>query len=343
MVVMVVGATGCGDDAPSDDGSGGGASSGDGGAGGGASDGGSDGSGGDGGDATSTTSGTGTTASTTSTGQEQFTLEVSTALEGDSIALATNLPLQIDVCLGLPVAGLSCADDDVDGLVDAWEDVVLDRLRPLVILDEDEELVGAADFAVGLVGRVAPVGDRIHVFMMLGYAEDFGSCGFTAHHGDSERVALRLAPHGDTPGGVVVEAAYTAAHEGTENDHGRLFVGPDLAELTFGADPVLQEPRWAVFASANKHATYGSLAICEGVSNTPCLDEDCGPDGVDPADYALLFPFVNAGEESAPLATDLSMLGFPGDDAWAAQDFCGGLGGDGCSSPVRDKLLADPF
>ena len=62
-----------------------------------------------------------------------------------------------------------------------------------------------------------------------------------------------------------------------------------------------------------------------------------------PADYQRLFPFVNAGEESAPRVSDLSSLGFPGDDAWAAQDFCGGLGGSGCSAAVRDKLLADPF
>ena len=46
---------------------------------------------------------------------------------------------------------------------------------------------------------------------------------------------------------------------------------------------------------------------------------------------------------AAPLTSFLTAIGFPGDDAWAMQDFCGGLGGTGCSSAVRDKLLVDPF
>ena len=40
---------------------------------------------------------------------------------------------------------------------------------------------------------------------------------------------------------------------------------------------------------------------------------------------------------------DLGPVGFPGDDAWADQDFCGGLGGSVCSSSVRSKLVTDPF
>ena len=99
-----------------------------------------------------------------------------------------------------------------------------------------------------------------------------------------------------------------------------------------------------VYPSADKHATYATIAICEGVSVVPCFDEDCAPDGVnDPSKFDRLPPFVNAGEETAPLVSDLTAIGFPGDDAWADQDFCGGLGGATCSAPVRDKLLNDPF
>jgi hypothetical protein len=99
-----------------------------------------------------------------------------------------------------------------------------------------------------------------------------------------------------------------------------------------------------VFPSQDKHATYVSIDVCENISPVPCLDEDCGPDGVaNPSEYDLLPPFVNAGEEAHPRVTDLTMIGFPGDSAWADQDFCGGLGGGGCSSAVREKLLSDPF
>lgn len=273
-------------------------------------------------------------------------LSVHTALEGSTLQLLTNLPREAATCAALPVTGAPCEDLDLDGLTDAWEDVVLDRLRPAVILDEDEQLVGDANAVQGIVGRVAPAGGAVRVFMMLGYSKDYGSCGgFTGHNGDSERVALSLVPvlNGD-PGDVQIDAAYTAAHEGTSNDHGHVFTGAELSQLTFGNDVTLGEPRWAVYSSADKHATYGSIAICEGVSIIPCFDEDCAPDGVaNPADYVRLFPFKNAGEEAHPLLTDLGSLGFPGDDAWATQDFCGGLGGSGCSSAVRDKLLADPF
>ena len=59
--------------------------------------------------------------------------------------------------------------------------------------------------------------------------------------------------------------------------------------------------------------------------------------------FDRLPPFVHAGEEATPIVDDLTDLGFDGDSAWADQPFCGGLGPNGCSSPVREKLLVDPF
>jgi hypothetical protein len=277
---------------------------------------------------------------------EPFVLEASTELVGSTLLLRCNLPRDVPTCLALDTAGAPCQDLDQDALVDAWEGVAIERLRPVVVLDEDEQLVSDRAAVVAVVARVAPVGDAVHAYMMLGYSKDYGSCGgFTSHNGDSERVALQLiAEPGGGPGDVRIAAAYTASHEGTANSHSRVFTGDDLSELTFGDDVALGEPRWFVFASSDKHATYARKDVCEGISIIPCFDEDCGPDGVAaPADYELLPPFVNAGEEANPLVTDLASVGFPGDDAWATQDFCGGLGGTGCSSPVREKLLVDPF
>ena len=222
---------------------------------------------------------------------------------------------------------------------------MLDRLRPFVRLDEAEQLVNEPGTATGLVGRVTPRGGYVLVYMMLGYARDYGSCGgLSAHNGDSERVALELELLDETGGDAVVQQAYTAAHEGTVNDHGMVFGAGDLTTLVHEADPSFGQPRWVVFSSANKHATYASVAICEGISPLPCLDEDCDPDGVaDPSPFTRLFPFANAGEPTAPLLGDLSGLGFPGEDAWLDQDFCGGLGGSGCASSVLEKLTVDPF
>lgn len=184
------------------------------------------------------------------------------------------------------------------------------------------------------------------MIVVQAYSRDYGSCGFTAHNGDPERVALHLvAPPGGGPGDVLATGAYTAAHEGTATDHGRFFTADDFVELTYADDAATGQPRWVVFPSADKHATYASLDICENISAIPCFDEDCGPDGVDdPAAFDLLPAYVNAGEDAARRVEDLGPLGFAGEDAWADQAFCGGLGTtDECSTKIRDKLLDDPF
>ena len=278
-------------------------------------------------------------------GAAPFVLEVHTELDATpGLVLRVNLPYDAAACAALPFEA-PCDDADGDGLSDLWEQAALERLRPIQRLDEQEPLVGDANAVLGDVGRVAPSGNRVHVFIMLGYSRDYGSCGFTAHNGDSERVALELEPlAGGGPGDVRVKQAYTAAHEGTISDHGRVFADAGLLELVHDTDPVFLEPRWVVYPSQSKHGTYATIAICEGISIIPCFDEDCAPDGVpNPQDFDRLPPVVNAGEEALPFVTDLTAIGFPGDDAWAAQDFCGGLGGGTCSAPVRDKLLASPF
>lgn len=278
-----------------------------------------------------------------------FALDAHTLLTPEgALGLTTNLPALTAACQAVQAAGVPCLDADEDGLADAWEDLVLERMQPLSRYDEDEPLVADASFVTANVGRVALIAAEpleVNVYVMLGYSRDYGSCSFTSHNGDSERVALKLRQMGDAPGDVSVAAAYTAAHEGTATDHGRVFSGADLSQLSFTDDPATGEPRWVVFPSASKHATYATVDICEGISVIPCFDEDCNPDGVsDPATFDRLPPVHNAGEEQRPLLTDLGAIGFPGDDAWADQEFCGGLGnGEACSSAVREKLLNDPF
>jgi hypothetical protein len=110
------------------------------------------------------------------------------------------------------------------------------------------------------------------------------------------------------------------------------------------ADPVSGEPRWVVFPSRDTHASFATLEMCQALTSDPCLQESCGYDGPsDAGAFERLLPFVNAGEESAPRVTDLSPIGFPGEDAWLDQDFCGALGGSSCAFSVRQQLLSDPF
>ena len=96
-------------------------------------------------------------------------------------------------------------------------------------------------------------------------------------------------------------------------------------------------------SSKNKHATYITPSVCAGISPIPCFSEECGP-AVDPAvGGGQTFPIYNAGEPDMPLMTDLTAIGFPNEDAWADQDFCGGLGGVLCSGSILSKLTANPF
>ena len=254
----------------------------------------------------------------------------------------------------------SCADADGDGLVDAWEASVLEHLRPTVTFDEGEPLLkkGSKDVFASLA-RVAPVGtDRVLVNILLLYTRDFGAQNplcfhASSHAGDVEHVALELQLVG-TKGDAVVRRMYTTGHEGTEDDQSRVFEGAALGTLVYLDDPATGEPRWNVYASRSKHATYATKKLCESshfksLTHRFCLDEDCSPDGVsDPARFTVLPPVTNAGEPAHHLVDALDALGFPGEAAWTDARFCGGLKVDAnayenCPPPVKDKIAEDPF
>ena len=283
---------------------------------------------------------------------QAFVLTANTELNAQNgLVLRTNLPAKTQDCLAVPAAQVPCADEDQDGLADAWETLVLERFHPIRRLDEDEQAFGADPGAIfGDVGRVAFAPGtplfRAHVMIMLGYSIDYGSCGgFTGHNGDSERVALNLEQISGTLGDVQMVQAFTTGHEGTSNDQSTLIAPQDFNTFIYATTFDNGQPRWVVFPSADKHATYATVSQCEGVSFIPCVDEDCGPDGVaNPALFDKLPLVINAGEDAHHLVDDLSVVGFPGDDAWLDQDFCGGLDrSNGCSSAARTKLLNDPF
>jgi len=265
--------------------------------------------------------------------------------------LRTNLPAHVTDCDASALEGLDCADLDADGLVDQWEDALLDRLRPLQRFDEVEPLIDDSTAVLADVGRVfvaSEVPFVVRAFIMLGYSQDYGSecLGVSGHNGDSERVAAELTALDGEAGAFEVSRWYTAAHEGTVNDHSQVFAGSST-ELEFVDElhGALPEPRWVVFPSERKHGTYANVAICEAVAPfVPCVDEDCAPDNVAaPSLFDRLPAIANAGEQAAPRLDDLSSLGFSGDYAWVDQPFCGGLARGMCSSSVLEKLTLDPF
>lgn len=277
---------------------------------------------------------------------------------GGGLRIETGVAARMADC---KAAGDACSDRDGDGLVDAWEAAILDRLRPAVTFDEDEPLMKQDNHdAFAMLGRVFPrANGHVVVNVLLLYTRDYGAqnpvCLHTSRHaGDVERVAMDLELSADGRSASVV-AAFTTGHEGTEDDQSRVWKGAELGStLRYVDDPSTHQPRWQVFPSQNKHATYATVEQCQGVhlkqwTHDFCIDEDCKPDKVrDPARFTRIPPIANAGEPGKPLTDDLGGLGFPRERAWSDDKFCGGLQVDAdakkdCPPSVKSKLLRDPF
>lgn len=281
--------------------------------------------------------------------QQEVSTRAATALRDGALVVRASVPAWTESCA-------SCADVDHDGLVDAWEDALLDRLRPRMALHPDEPLIGDPDGRFGYVARVfRPEGgprDVVRVIVVTGFSFDpgvllFGKIPLSAHDGDSERVAIELSVRGDGRE-AVLRRAYFAAHEHTPNDHSRVYSETEVKhELTYGKDPNGQ-PRWVVFPSRAKHPVFPNAEVCAETSlkGTGLFRERCAKSEAE--GHPVLPPIVNAGEPEHHRVDDLAAVGFPGDEAWVEQRFCGGfrakprLGG-GCAESIAEKLLDDPF
>ena len=264
------------------------------------------------------------------------------------LAVHVTVPMRVDACRPLEPLGIRCDDIDEDDLVDAWEDALLGRLTPVVRFADDEPAFTDPEARFAAVGRVAPRHDgHILVVVTLLYTHDYGSCGVGAHPGDAERVALLLEPYEDHD--VVVTAVFLAAHEGGarfgpgELHHMRYVDDGNPAYASYDQRSCGAEPRWLVFSSKGKHATYVSAQVCEDARKFICLEEDCGAPYETPQPFDRTPPVFNAGEPEHPRLQELDPIGFAGDHAWLDQRFCGGVGKRGCPPSVRSKLLDDPF
>lgn len=274
-----------------------------------------------------------------------------TELRDGRLVLRMQSPALVSSCR----KGARCEDVDHDGLVDAWEDALLDRLRPRMALHPEEPLLDDPDGRFGYVARVfRPEGgpsDVVRVIIVTGFSYDpgvllLGKFPLSAHDGDSERVAVELTLR-DGGREAVMNRAYFAVHEHTLNDQSRLYATGELArELTMGKDESGQ-PRWVVFPSKGKHPEFANADACNDTSlrGTGLFREKCAES--DAKSRPMLAPIVNAGEPDHHRVDDLAVVGFPGDEAWALQKFCGGFRASprlgGCAESVAEKLHDDPF
>lgn len=203
-------------------------------------------------------------------------------------------------CLALALCGAqgapaqdaaSKADTDRDGLSDEYEQTVLERFRPIIMVNDQDCAARPARFAAGrrdpevvsadgtIYGQVFPVsGDIVEVHYYTLWSRD---CGRNSHPLDAEHVSVLLSnAFGQAPHPVYW---YAGAHENT------------VCDISSGARPeaVSANGRGAkVWSSSGKHALNFRKEMC---------DHGCGADSCENAiELDQNGPIINLGEMNAP-------------------------------------------
>jgi hypothetical protein len=180
----------------------------------------------------------------------------------------------------------------------------------------------------------APPGSLIIRYVTL-YNRD---CGLNSHQGDAEAFLVTVRPQSGCPLGYGFNSISTAAHRGEGSFKNTLF-GDGECDIRRGA--------LDVFVSAKKHGLFLSKDRCNHSMAGPLHLDRCdagytlggiGPDGFERNSWLGM----NAGEGDpvvVPLENDLSALGFPFDDIWDKDTFCGGSLGTDCGGSSPSKVL----
>jgi hypothetical protein len=236
-----------------------------------------------------------------------------------------------------------CKDADRDGLLDLWENVAARQLRPVLVLDESEDLLEHDNHYIRTFARVTPVdGGRNILFRVANaFSRDYGDpgAGLGSHNGDVPTPQMLWRLSGDA---IRLEWLRANHHLGgwdwwtyTVPFH-QDWVQP-VERLRFDGAGTLK-----LWVEEDKHGLWWSNEACEEDGPYDC---NGGP---------VVSPYVvNAGEPTDRFLDELDRLSwdgpfgrhaglFPGERVWSARTdghgFCGGLGtGDGCS----DQSIGD--
>lgn len=286
----------------------------------------------------------------------------------DTTPLVLELPAEVPM-LAEDCPATFCVDADGDGLLDAWENAVLERLRPVYMFDTDEELLttwhGVDHLAT--IGRVSPARDTatgesyVAVLETATFSQDYGVevCAplcfhVFGHSGDTQPFGLLwLLVSRDS---AELDRLFAAVHVGAVPPRGEGWVwsSPD-ASMFDAAHP--EAPRWSpghlgLYVEDDKHGLWPDLDACRDISPYDC-------DNRVSVTYSLP-PVFNVGESpdiGQPLVDRLSAavepephapLGwwFPGEAVWGEAEradgrdvFCGGYPYDGgCAVRIGGHL-----
>jgi hypothetical protein len=181
--------------------------------------------------------------------------------------------------VGIRVAGWSAAecagarvDADRDGLDDGCELALAAAFAPELVLDaRDCSWTSASGrLAGGYLFVAQPTEGAVRVAYLPAYFRDCGwsgpvcllrGAGCAAHAGDSEMIAVELAPSG-AAGSWRTTGVFLSAHcYGRSAGRCRWYRGPGLEAFRWAADVPFGAPR--VWVARGKHAHYPTRASCD--------------------------------------------------------------------------------
>jgi hypothetical protein len=202
----------------------------------------------------------------------------------------------------LALAGLAspveAQDLDRDGLPDHFEQALLDRFKPTLVLSADECDLRPARFEPGqrdprlvdrdgtLYGQVTPRGRsadgrlEVEVKYFHLWSRD---CGRPSHALDAEHVSALATGPDSQPESWQAVFWYAAAHQGTICDASSGAPASAVGAVTAGP---------TVYVSRGKHATYLDRGHCKW---------GCGSDSCNPGQRLSGNSVINLGEPDAPL------------------------------------------
>jgi hypothetical protein len=213
-------------------------------------------------------------------------------------------------------------DQDQDGLSDTYEHELAVALAPIWVFDSHE--TARAPHEPLTLYQVHPILESPRapskaLSVLLTYAYLFQWDGGyplstfcdDSHPGDNPTLKIRIEIEETSP---LAPRVRGLRWNGS-------WIGPTLLQLENGSHP-------RIYLSAGKHhpspirwhePSYSPF------SNWQCRDVNDGLGEAVPAEVERYGVPLNVGEQMHPLITDLTIFGYPNEDAWGNQPFCGGL------------------
>lgn len=248
-----------------------------------------------------------------------------------------------------------CKDADLDGLLDAWENVATYSNRPVLLIDPDDGLWASGKDEIFSFSRVTPMRRvsvpsqrAIFIGTVFGWSRDYGNPTFGgAHTGDAEAHVSVWEDVGN--GGFEYVGQMTAGHNAAfaHVEHYWEWVG-GIGYLRVTPEGVIR-----IWAEEDKHGTWPSDFECGGAGGYDCgatYQDDFRPESYnigegDAADSfapgRILLDDLNHVHEFGPHELLFDM--FPNEAVWRLPQhgesrFCGGLPCDGSPPQISSKI-----